>query len=513
MRTKTKTSNLLIDTYPELLSEWDYEKNNSNKIYLNTVTYGSHKKAWWLCHKCHGSYEAVIKSRTIGKQGCPYCAGQKVLKGFNDLQSCYPELIESEWDWQTNNRNHIYPDELVKCSHRKASWLCKQYGHSYEMTVQDKIRGRGCPFCSGKRVLKGFNDLQSKYPDLISNEWDYVHNDANNIHPDELTKGSEAKVAWKCSHCCSHYEMIVYNKINGQGCPFCSGRKVLRGYNDLQSCYPELIASEWDWTENDKKDLKPDEITKSSNRKACWHCDTCSGRYKMIVADKTIGHQGCPYCAGKRVLIGFNDLKSKYPELIEKEWDYEKNNKIGLKPDNLTVNSGVKACWHCNDCNNDYEAYVYAKTNGAGCPDCMRHACHHISKQEDEVAEYMQSYMLTHHHNFSFTILRSLSFRRIYELMNIDINLIDSYLRNHLRKELDIYIPELNLAVEYDGDYWHDDERMLLRCGLTNSEAHEIKQELCKQAGIELLFITEHDWLHDTENVKNMLIEAIHNLV
>ena len=45
---------------------------------------------------------------------------------------------------------------------------------------------------------------------------------------------------------------------------------------------------------------------------------------------------GCPYCAGKRPIIGENDLKTTYPHLCE-EWDYEKN--VGINPGDFIYGS------------------------------------------------------------------------------------------------------------------------------------------------------------------------------
>ena len=57
--------------YPELLSEWHSTMNGELKP--DEVTYGSHKKVWWLCHKGH-SHDSIIYDRTIKKPtGCPRC--------------------------------------------------------------------------------------------------------------------------------------------------------------------------------------------------------------------------------------------------------------------------------------------------------------------------------------------------------------------------------------------------------------------------------------------------------
>jgi len=75
-------SNLLKDKYPELLKEWDYEKNKN--VDVNTITYGSTLKVYWLCLSNHGSYLASICSKTasIKNFGHP----TRCRKCFNDTQ-------------------------------------------------------------------------------------------------------------------------------------------------------------------------------------------------------------------------------------------------------------------------------------------------------------------------------------------------------------------------------------------------------------------------------------------
>lgn len=87
-------SNSLLVKYPDLAREWSYEKNNM--ILPEQVSVGSHKRVWWKCKQGH-EWEAEIKSRVNG-EGCPYCANKKVLEGYNDLQTFFPELVK-EWNY------------------------------------------------------------------------------------------------------------------------------------------------------------------------------------------------------------------------------------------------------------------------------------------------------------------------------------------------------------------------------------------------------------------------------
>lgn len=63
-------------------------------------------------------------------------------------------------------------------------------------------------------------------------------------------------------------------------------------------------------------------------------------------------------------------------------------------------------------------------------------------------------------------------------------------------KELDFYFPDLSLALEYNGEHWHDREKweLDLRDG-TEKSREAVKTRLCRALGIELVHIWESDWL------------------
>lgn len=359
------------------------------------------------------------------------------------------------------------------------------------------------------------NLLIIAYPDLLT-EWDYARNEHDNINVNKITYGSKIKAWWLCHKCHGSYQMRVSHRTSGSGCPYCAGRKVLAGFNDLASQFPELVESEWDWFMNDKLGLKPNAIIKYSHVKTWWLCKQHGHSFEMEAYKRTLHGYGCPYCAGQKVLLGFNDLQSKYPELM-KDWDYSKNK--GVDPSRITYGSGLKAWWCCHECSHEWITAVNQRTgvNNTGCPACMMH--HHISNHENQVADFIDDYMHSNYPEYDYTMQRSISFRRIYENMNVDIDSLSSIgslgndVINHLNKQLDIYIPELGLAVEYDGDYWHDDKRMLKKYGMTNSDSHMIKQELCSHVGIKLVFITEHEWLHDNDNMINKTTSMIDMMI
>ena len=81
---------------PELANEWGPDNGSFTP---QNVSYGSNKSIQWI-GKCGHTWITSPKARAHG-EGCPYCAGKKILTGFNDLKSQYPELAE-EWSDKNN---------------------------------------------------------------------------------------------------------------------------------------------------------------------------------------------------------------------------------------------------------------------------------------------------------------------------------------------------------------------------------------------------------------------------
>ena len=69
-------------------------------------------------------------------------------------------------------------------------------------------------------------------------------------------------------------------------------------------------------------------------------------------------------------------------------------------------------------------------------------------------------------------------------------------------KELDIYIPKMKLAIEYNGLYWHDENHV-------NANYHLVKTNMCNEKGIDLIHVFEDDWLYKKEIVKSMIASRL----
>lgn len=272
----------LLKNYPNIAKEWNYEKNG--KLRPEFVSYGSSKKVWWKCSKGH-EYEAIIHSRTAGA-GCPFCANQKVLKGYNDLESTYPNIAK-EWNYEKNGK--LRPKFVSYGSQKKVWWKCSE-GHEWEATVYGRtIRGHNCLFCTGQKAIKGKNDLLTVNPELAK-EWNYEKN--GDLKPENFMPNSHKKVWWKCSK--GHeYEAIIGDRNIGNGCPFCANQKLLVGYNDLMTKNPEL-AKEWNYEKNGN--LKPSDFFPNTNKKVWWKCPYCNCEWQLAIVDMTKRKYKCSKC-------------------------------------------------------------------------------------------------------------------------------------------------------------------------------------------------------------------------
>lgn len=70
-------------------------------------------------------------------------------------------------------------------------------------------------------------------------------------------------------------------------------------------------------------------------------------------------------------------------------------------------------------------------------------------------------------------------------------------------KELDIVLPELKLAIEFNGDYWHSDKFTEENHGMTSFEYHARKQHDARLQGYSLVFVWESDWEGNADAVES----------
>ena len=281
-----------------LLRQWHPTKNG--ELCPEDIAAHSHKKVWWACEKRH-EWEAALDHRTLHKTACPYCAGMRVITRENDLRTLYPEIANQ---WHPVKNGPLRPEEVMPKSNHKAWWACEK-GHEWQAPVYSRTaHGRGCPYCSGLKVLIGFNDLTTVSPKIAA-QW---HRELNgDLTPEQVAYSSNKKAWWICEKGHEWSARIVSRTGLSTGCPYCTGRKVLVGFNDLATVEPKIAAQ---WHRELNGDLTPEQVTTGCTKKVWWVCS--EGHVWKAVINSRAGNRkrGCPVCAG-------NVRKDRYKDVMD----------------------------------------------------------------------------------------------------------------------------------------------------------------------------------------------------
>ena len=314
--------------------------------------------------------------------------------------------------------------------------------------------------------------LKIKNKNLLTNnstlvsDWHPTKN--GDLTPSDVTTMSGRKVWWKCKH--GHeWEAIISSRSNGNGCPYCSG-KYASSDNNLQVLNPEL-AAQWHPTKNGN--LTPSDVKAASNKKVWWRCEE-GHEWEAVISNRSKG-KDCPYCSG-RFATSDNNLQVLNPEMAQ-QWHPTKNGM--LTPRDVKIASNKKVWWRCEK-DHEWEASICNRSKGSGCPECNKES--QTSFPEQAIYFYLKSI-------FGDTVNR----------YKYDGNW-----------EIDVFVPSLNFAIEYDGSYFHknkstdaEKEKYLTEKGLVFLRAKEMdgtRKDCCLEGNV--IFINER-------HAKQLLNEVI----
>lgn len=155
--------------------------------------------------------------------------------------------------------------------------------------------------------------------------------------PLEEYKGCDAKIKWLCNKHEMHiFEMRPRAIVDGQGCPYCSGNKLLVGYNDCWTTNPDIAIM-----------LKNPEDGYAhfcqSHKKVCWICPNCGNEiYKDFHHVSQYG-LACPICsdgvsyAEKFVISMLNQLEINFIYNKPQAWSNKKRYDFYLLDYNIIV--------------------------------------------------------------------------------------------------------------------------------------------------------------------------------
>lgn len=421
----------LTKTNPELLKEWDFERNSKDGIFPENITnHDSKTQIHWVCKRGHHWRKSVSYRlhNTLGK--CPKCQAeihtsfpeQAIFFYFSRRLDCingYPlknnshidiyipsKKIGIEYDGprhrthnqieRDNRKNQLMQDMGIKLyrvvqsdkfsvegnlvnviydnNHTYLNYaiehLCNFIGISFLPFDIEKNR---TAITESYLAREKENSLAKLYPSLLE-EWDYQKNGC--IDPECISYGSGLKIYWRCSKGHS-WAVCPSSRIKGHGCPYCAGVKSLSGYNDLATLHPELL-DEWNYPENDIIGITPECIAAGNGKqKVFWTCKKNPEHKWMAAVASRVRGTGCPFCAEeqrkttkRKTYIKQNGSFSKnHPELLD-DWLYAKNGALNIFPDKIPVHYSKKVWWQCHICGYIWQATPDNRVNGRGCKMC-----------------------------------------------------------------------------------------------------------------------------------------------
>ena len=135
-----------------------------------------------------------------------------MLKGYNDPRTTHPEIAR---EWNKERNGDLKPTDVIASSSKRVWWKCKE-GHEWSGLMADRARGGkagpGCPYCSGRKALAGFNDLAATHPGIAAM---WRPRMSRRLKPAGVQAVSR-KPAWWRGECGRVYQMAVRDRVGAK---------------------------------------------------------------------------------------------------------------------------------------------------------------------------------------------------------------------------------------------------------------------------------------------------------
>ena len=373
---------------------------------------------------------------------------QNLLKGYGcpkcgekikiKKQTKTHEEFMQEFYEKNKNAENIEILEKYKGINTKIKCKCKIDGYEWEVTPNNLLNGRGCPKCSGK----------NKTTEYFINELKEI-NDSIEILGEY--KGSNIKIKCKCKIDGYEWEALPQNLLKGYGCPKCGGTMKLTHEEFLERFYIKNKNAE-------NIEILGEYINNATKIKC--KCKVDGYEWETTPSHLLRGY-GCPICAG--------NIQKTHKDFIQEM--KKVNNDIKILGEYKGAMTKIEC--KCKIDGYEWSAIPNALLKGHGCPKCNE------SKGEKRIGKYLDNKNIEYERQYKFDKCRS-------------------------KKKLpfDFYIPSLNIAIEYDGEYHY----MIITRGKNNTYERAfnrfvegkirdtIKTIYCKENNIKLIRIPYWDF-------------------
>lgn len=333
-------------------------------------------------------------------------------------------------------------------------------GNEFEMCPNNFLRGSRCPKCSRKNG----NIKKTKTTETFKKEVKDICNDEFTVLG-EYT-GLNNEIPMKHNICGNEFKITPNNFLHIKNkCPYCKNVNFKTSLAKDTQYFKDKIYNLF----GEEFELVGDYINQKHPIKI--RHNVCGNEFEILPSNFLSRHN-CPKCS--------NYIGKKNTESFKKELQSLLGDDYILM--NEYVNNRTKVRIKHNVCGNEYEIRPVdilhpnsrgVKTSNRGCKYCNNNG---TSFQEIKLREYISSIIGTK-----------------YEIRYNDRSVLSN------KQELDIYIPELKIAIEYDGLFWHSNENG------RDKNYHLNKTLECDNLGIRLIHIFDDEWLNKQSIVKSKL--------
>ena len=344
-----------------------------------------------------------------------------------------------------HNFKYNYSKVKYKDSLTNIIIICPIHGE-FEQTPQNHLRGRGCKLCANdkkrQKMQMSYDFFIKKAQEIHDNKYDYTKTNL-------LERDENGKISIICP---IHGEFKIKPSLHlkGQGCPKCKGRGLKQ--NEIIEKAKIVHNNKYDYSKV---------IFSKMHDKVTIICPI-HGEFEQTLSKHISKKQGCPKCAainrGKNNLMNEKEFFEKAKEIHHNKYDYSQ-----------TIYNGMNHLLkYICPIHGEIEQRPYDHLRGYGCYKCSNLE----SKKENEIYDFIKE--------------------KITDVKQNDRTILNG-------KELDIYIPSKQIAIEYNGLRWHSEE-------FGRDKWYHLNKTLeCNNNGIKLLQIFEDEYIEHKEIVLNKI--------
>ena len=399
--------------------------------------------------------------------------GAYVINGLI-IKTMAKKISKEEFIARSNNiHNNKYDYSKVEYVNNKTKVciICPEHGEFWQ-SPKNHLLGQGCPICGEEIARKCKKNDYQKFIDRFINtfgdiaEFPYISDEYEN---------KNSIITYVCKKCGkTHKKVASYIFANKT---ICECYRVKEPRQNIVFERKPIISNRLisaDVIESRIKELYPTiemigkNDYKNTSTKVLFRCTSCNNEFyrkpNTFLCSKL--KTPCPICTKKQLHKEKTKTNEDFINDIAKIYG---EGKYTLLSDYVSSNCKVKL--KCNECGRIFEKEANSFLQHNGCP---YHNCNSSYKEKE-----------------LFSFIKSMC----NDAINNDRKTLDGY-------ELDVLVPSKQIAFEFDGIFWHNENNK-------TNDYHLNKTIICNNKGVRLIHIFEDEWINKKNIWKSMITNIL----